>query len=105
MKSPAFCKATQFVWDRQGELWEAYRHTRKMYDQEFREWKRSKSSDEAPAEPKPCEHPLVNDITIEAVADRLAATAKGTLVAIEELAAWLGSFNAYKRGGSDMETG
>ncbi len=103
MKSPAFCKATQFVWDRQRELWEAYRHTRKMYDQEFREWKRSKSSDEAPAEPKPCEHPLVNDITIEAVADRLAATAKGTLVAIEELAAWLGSFNAYKRGGSDMQ--
>ena len=43
------------------------------------------------------------DITVEAIAKRLAAAPKGLLLATDELAGWLGSFDRYTNGKGDVE--
>src|SRR5262249_9740784 len=45
---------------------------------------------------------LCSDITVEALADRLCSTPRGTLVTLDEMAGWFGSFNQYKSGGADV---
>lgn len=46
---------------------------------------------------------LLGDSTIEAVAALLEANPRGLLMIRDELAAWLGSFNKYNRGSSDLQ--
>jgi hypothetical protein len=41
-------------------------------------------------------------VTVEALADRLLATPRGTCVAPDELGAWFGGFNQYKGSGADV---
>lgn len=69
-------------------------------------WKRggAKHGEAPPAKPEApvCRRHLVSDITVEALAARLAENPRGLLVARDELSGWLGSFDAYKnRRGAD----
>src|SRR5690606_9589889 len=60
--------------------------------------------EEEPAEPPPCEHLYCGDVTVEALAARLNTSGRGVLVAVDELAGWFKSWNAYKSGGGDRES-
>ena len=62
-----------------------------------------KSGSASPGSPPPLAALLVDDITIEALATRLADNPKGLLLYRDELAGWLRSMNAYRggRGGDE----
>ncbi len=68
-----------------------------LYERDLQQFKKGKLS-EPPLEPlaPACERALVDDTTIEAFADRLAASPRGLLCAKDELSAWLASFTRYK---------
>ena len=87
--------------------WQAYETEKEQYGADLREWLRKGKSKGEP-EPRPpeeptCERFYVSDVTVEALAKRLQKTPRGLLLAREELAGWLGSFDLYKggKGGSD----
>ena len=56
---------------------------------------------EKPEEPT-CKRFYCSDTTVEALADRLQRTPRGILLARDELAGWLGSFDAYKNSRGDV---
>ncbi|MHB1035126.1 MAG: YfjI family protein [Pirellulales bacterium] len=111
-KSPPFKAAVRFVRDAQREALE--RHTEEMrqfaidlafYEKSLAEWRRDKRDHgeppERPAEPQAVRY-LVSDTTVEALAPILLANPRGVLLARDELAAWLGSFDRYSgKGGAD----
>lgn len=74
------------------------------YDRDLSAWKRKKDGGEPPDKP---EFPMpsrlvVSDTTVEALAPILLANPRGVLLARDELAGWLGSFDRYAQGkGSD----
>jgi Protein of unknown function (DUF3987) len=111
-KSPALQASTAVLDRKQAdailqfeEAQKTYDQDRALYERDFAAWKRSKSTDPPPWEP---EEPhltryIVNDITIEALADRLYRQYDGVLVRRDELAGWFGGIAEYKGGqGSDL---
>ncbi len=76
------------------------------YQRDFAAWKRTKSTEPPPWEPKEpaCERFIVSDITIEALADRLSDQFDGVLVVRDELASWVDGIAEYK-GGKGSDTG
>ncbi len=69
-------------------------------------WKRDeKTTDEPPAKPEApqAERCIVSDTTVEALAPLLLANPRGLLMARDELAGWIGSFDRYAggKGGAD----
>ena len=104
LKSPAIDAAIKPVRRRQESLLKDHAKASAEHKAEREKWK-ALPKDERGAEPEappPVEHPYCSEITVEALADRLAKTPRGVLVAVDELAGWFGSFNAYKSGGSDV---
>src|SRR5690606_30424023 len=111
-KSPALELALRSVRKRQreamsrhAEAMAAHAEALAVYERDAAAWKRQKASDAAP--PAKPEAPTADrfwtdDCTIEALAMLLAQNARGLLMACDELASWLGGFDAYKgrRGGS-----
>ncbi|MCY2953424.1 MAG: YfjI family protein [Planctomycetota bacterium] len=105
MKSPAQELALKPLHERQRKIIKDHKAAFAEYESDRRAWKAKPRDDrgDEPTAPEPMEHPLVSDITVEALADRLEATPRGTLVAVDELAGWLGSFDQYKGGkGGDL---
>ncbi len=104
VKSSAFELAIRPVWKRQRAILKESAQARADYATELKTWKDTPKGARGaqPEQPTPCEHPLCSDITVEALADRLLATPRGTLIALDELAGWFGSFNQYKSGGADV---
>lgn len=112
-KSPAFRLAVQFTRQRQDESMkahrvelEAYEIEVQRYEKELAEWKRSKAVDgDPPTKPKPpqAQRFLVSDVTVEGLAPILSANPRGVLLARDELAGWVGSFDRYAagKGGAD----
>lgn len=72
---------------------------KKKYEADFAKWKKKGVGDPPaePAEPK-LERLVVSDVTIESMAVLLEQSPYGLLLIRDELAAWLGSFNQYKKG-------
>ncbi len=105
VKSSAQELALKPIQSRQRRLIQEYRAAMAVYDDEHAEWKSTPKAErgDEPDRPAPLQHPLVSDITVEALADRLEATPRGTLVAVDELAGWLSGLNQYKGGrGGDL---
>jgi hypothetical protein len=113
-KTPAFRSATRFAAAEQKAAHEAYRVALADFDAAvmehdaaYSEWKRQGGNKgTAPGKPvKPTARRLVvNDTTMEALISILADNPRGLLVAVDELAGLVASFDAYKsggRGGSD----
>ncbi|MDP1799438.1 MAG: YfjI family protein [Planctomycetaceae bacterium] len=72
------------------------------YEKAVNEWKRSKTTSAPPEKP---EEPiawrvLVDDATVEALAALLSVQPRGLLLAIDELAGWLGGFDKYRAKGA-----
>ena len=106
-KSPSLKAATRFAdsQDARGEIrafrddMAAYDVEQQRYETELKVWQRkpSGSAPEKPVAPT-CKRFSIADVTIEALADRLADNPRGVLIGRDELAGWLDSFNQYKGG-------
>jgi hypothetical protein len=112
-KTPAFKLAMRSIRERQRKALE--RHADAMraheadvarYEKSLAEWKRDKKAVSDPPE-KPeapqAERCIVSDTTVEALAPLLLANPRGLLLARDELAGWIGSFDRYAggKGGAD----
>ena len=76
------------------------------YEKALAEWKRDKNTTgEPPTKPEApqAERCIVSDTTVEALAPLLLANPRGLLLARDELAGWIGSFDRYAggKGGAD----
>jgi hypothetical protein len=114
LKSPAFDLALGPVQLRQKRAMKEfqraqaeYAEAKEKYDAAIKDWRKAAREDrsEMPQEPERpvCERLLCSDTTVEALADRLTNAPRGLLVARDEFAGWMGSFNQYKQGqGGDV---
>jgi len=88
------------------ELEAQYVRDKALYDADYQNWKR-KGRDKGEPPPEKPQEPrvdryVVNDTTIEALAEILSENPRGVLAACDELATWLGAFDQYRSGrGSD----
>jgi|SRR5579883_375202 len=104
-KTPAFKLVMRPIRERQRKAFD--RHTKAMeqheadyarWEKEMTAWKRDQNTDDAPpAKPDPpqAERFMVSDTTVEALAPILLANPRGLLLARDELAGWIGSFDRY----------
>jgi len=112
-KTPAFKLVMRPIRERQRKALE--RHAEAMrqheadlahYEKALAEWKRDKkTTDEPPTKPESpqAKRFIVSDTTVEALAPLLLANPRGLLLARDELAGWIGSFDRYAsgKGGAD----
>ena len=113
-KSPAFKVVMRPIRERQRKALERHAEVMRQHeadlayhDKALSAWKRDRKTDEppptTPAEPQ-AERFVVSDTTIEALAPLLLANPRGLLLARDELAGWIGSFDRYAggKGGADL---
>lgn len=85
-----------------------YAAEKELYDLDYDDWKRSRKKQPnllppaQPSVPMP-ETLLVDDATLEAIAEVLENNPFGILVVKDELAGWLRSFDCYRTGGSGKD--
>ncbi|MBB4089914.1 DUF3987 domain-containing protein [Salinibacter ruber] len=94
LKSPAQEKALAPVFRKEKAL-------KKKWERKLARWE-EKDSDERSQRPTR-ERRLVNDATVESVALLHSDHPRGLLLYRDELAGWLGSFNQYNKGDSDLQ--
>jgi len=92
--------------ERHAEAMREYEADQAHYDKALAVWKRDKkTTDEPPEKPEApqAERRIVSDTTVEALAPLLLANPRGLLMARDELAGWIGSFDRYSggKGGAD----
>ncbi len=114
LKTPAFKLVMKPIRDRQGDALKRHAEALASYDaealryeKELAAWKRAKAGDDDPPEkpqpPQAVRH-VMSDTTVEALAPILLANPRGVLLARDELAGWIRSFDAYKSGrGGDAQ--
>ena len=105
LKSPALDMALHQVHLQQKQLTGEHNAVHSAFIRERREWRAQRQRERGPEPdpPPPLEHVYCSDVTVEALADRLQASPRGVLIAVDELAGWFGGFNQYKGGnGSDV---
>jgi hypothetical protein len=81
------------------ESFRTHQQDKVLYEAALASWKRTKKTDDPPPEPPEvpvCVRYVVTDITVEALALRLVENPRGLLLARDELAGWLTSFNQYR---------
>ena len=112
-KTPAFSLVMRPIKNRQAKALKQYEADMQQYqtdlanyDKAMTAWKRDKNTTDPPPdkphEPQP-RRCMVGDTTVEALAPILKANWCGVLVARDELAGWIGSFDRYAsgKGGAD----
>ena len=107
-KTPAFKVVIQPLRDRQRKALEVnaeamteYEADLAHHDKALSAWKRDRNSNEPPpAKPDPPQAArfIVSDTTVEALAPLLLSNPRGVLLARDELAGWIGSFDKYSGG-------
>lgn len=114
LKSPAVDLATSTLQRKQAEAFARhaeevalYERDLALFEADFIEWKKTgrKKKEPPPEKPKPprCQRYIVDDVTVEALAERHQEAPRGLLAVRDELAGWALSFNQYKaRGGADV---
>ncbi len=87
------------------ELMEKHTVETALHKKENTAWERRKDNNEPPPEkptPPPAVRFIVSDTTVEALAPLLLDNPRGLLMARDELAGWMGSFDRYAgKGGAD----
>jgi hypothetical protein len=105
-KTPAFKLVMRPVRERQSlamkryaDDMRKYRSDRLLWEKDLAVWKRGKSGNLPPAEPEEpkAERFIVSDTTVEALAPILLENPRGLLLARDELAGWIGSFDRYAK--------
>lgn len=87
---------------------EQFRRDRMEFEASLAEWrkagrKRGEFPPLEPVEPSPTRY-IVDDVTIERLAEMLEQQPRGLLLGVDELAGWFGAFDAYRSGrGADVE--
>jgi len=104
-KTPAFRLVMRPVRERQRKALERHAEEMKQYEanlarweKDMTAWKRDKDAPSDPPEkpdPPRAERFIVSDTTVEALAPILLANPRGLLLARDELAGWIGSFDRY----------
>lgn len=111
-KSPPIDKALRPVHDMQAEAMKEFNNRLIEYKLNLEEHRRKMKAYHADgAEGEPPREPekpvpkriVVEDITTEALADRLANAPRGLRLARDELSGWIGGFDAYKPGGKGAD--
>ena len=109
MKSPSqslaldhLRRAQEWQLEQLARLEEEYAEDKSHYDAEIAAWKRTGRRKGEPLPQKPDEPKVdryvVNDITIEALAEIPSDNPRGVLAACDELGTWLGGFDQYRSG-------
>jgi hypothetical protein len=84
---------------------EAFELAFARYERDYAAWRAGKTQGDPPPKPKPPEAKriIVSDTTVEALAPTLGENSRGVLLARDELAGWIGSFDRYVggKGGAD----
>lgn len=94
-KSPALRHALRPIYRREREARKAHEKAMKRYEQ-------AKARDEDPERPVRRRY-RTGDATPEAIAAVLSENRRGVLLARDELAAWIGSFDRYVNGAADLQ--
>jgi len=104
-KSPSITKATDYLKALQAAKIKKWKREMYAWEQEYTAWKDTpkKQRGSAPMAPHPAERFAISDITIEAVAGILEINPLGVLLHREELNAFLGSMDAYKKAAMDLQ--
>lgn len=107
-KTPAFKLAMRPIRQRQSKALERHAEAMRQYETDLVHyekalavWKRdTKTIGDPPEKPEPpqAERFVVGDTTTEALAPLLLANPRGVLLARDELAGWIGSFDRYAKG-------
>ena len=107
-KTPAFKLAMRPIRERQRKALERHAEAMRDYEAELpttkKRWPNGsatrKTTDEPPEKPEApqAERCIVSDTTVEALAPLLLANPRGLLLARDELAGWIGSFDRYAGG-------
>jgi hypothetical protein len=95
-KTPAFRLAMRPVRERQSRAFKVFELRQQEYEAALQAWENTKKSErgEKP-QPPSCERFIVSDTTVEALAPILLDNPRGLLLARDELAGWIGSFDRY----------
>jgi len=95
-KTPAFRLVMRPVRERQSKAFKVFEAQQQEYEAALEAWQEAKKGerDEKP-QPPACERFIVSDTTVEALAPVLLANPRGLLLARDELAGWIGSFDRY----------
>ena len=107
LKSPALDLALEYLRRRQTAEYHdyidalgEYEQSMQIYDADLAMWKKKKTNvrQSPPEKPEPpiWRQRLAEDITVEAIAVLLQDQPRGVLLARDELAGWINSFDAYK---------
>ena len=113
-KTPAFQLVMRPIRDRQrkalsnhAESAQDYEAELAHYEKAMAAWKRnSKTTEDPPTKPDPpyADRYTVSDTTVEALAPILRDNPRGVLLARDELAGWIGSFDRYAKGGKNADS-
>jgi hypothetical protein len=95
-KSPAFRLVMRPVGKRQSRAFKVFETKQQEYEAALQAWQEARKGErgEKP-QPPTCERFIVSDTTVEALAPILLANPRGLLLARDELAGWIGSFDRY----------
>ena len=109
-KTPAQKTALAPLWQAQKRLKKEYQAQYEVYEEELRHWEAERkvaAKEGEPAPPKPKEPVLksvvVDDVTVERLADILDENSRGVTSAQDELSGWVLSMNQYKAGGKGAD--
>lgn len=97
-KSPALKIASAPLLEKHESWW-------REYSRQLQDYEEAEKSGMRPG-PKPIKRPIIiNDTTIEGLADVLAANHRGVMIQTEEMESWISSFDAYRPGNANPDRG
>ncbi|HVF01098.1 MAG TPA: DUF3987 domain-containing protein [Rubrobacteraceae bacterium] len=109
-KTPAQKAALAPLWQAQKRLKKEYQEEYEVYEEELRHWEAerkvaAKEGEAAPPKPKEpvLKSVVVDDVTVERLADILDENPRGVTSAQDELSGWVLSMNQYKAGGKGAD--
>jgi hypothetical protein len=109
-KTPAQKVALAPLWQAQKKYKKEYQEEYEVYEEELRHWEAerkvaAKQGEAAPPKPKEpvLKSVMVDDVTVERLADILDENPRGVTSAQDELSGWVLSMNQYKAGGKGAD--